>query len=94
MGSLGPVWNRASRIASLICPLFTLARAIDLDVSGSDLLGFSGEPVHLRGGLVAASLSLTSTIDRSAATTPATAPNLPTRAIALRIAHMSAKPLL
>jgi hypothetical protein len=58
MGSFGPLWNRASRITSLVCPLLvaiflsTLAEALELNANATDLLALSETHVHIRGGVL------------------------------------------
>jgi hypothetical protein len=58
MGSFGPLWNRASRIASLVCPLLVtlflsiLAEALDLDANATDMLALTQVHAHIRGGVL------------------------------------------
>jgi hypothetical protein len=58
MGSFGHLWNRASRITSLVCPLLvaiflsTLAEALELDANATDVLALSEVHAHVRGGVL------------------------------------------
>ena len=58
MGSFGPLWNRASRIVSLVCPLLVavflsiLAEVLDLGVNVSEMLALSEVHVRIRGGIL------------------------------------------
>jgi hypothetical protein len=58
VGSFGPLWNRASRIVSLVCPLLVaislsiLAGIFDWDLNATDILALSETHAYMRGGVL------------------------------------------